>query len=194
MADLILYTGPMFSSKTTSLLHLVDRWKYQNKTSMAFKPLIDDRYSLDGVIVTHNDEHIQCFEVESGKQILQTVAASKLDIDCVAVDELFMIPGGAAACIELFKKGYNVAIASIDLSFTGEPFEEIVNIMPFCTEIYKCTAVCSVCQRDARYTFKKNSVKFVEPFESDEKVSQIQVGGEELYEPRCQRHHPSMCM
>jgi thymidine kinase len=184
----------MFSSKTTSLLQLVDRWKYQNKISMAFKPIIDDRYSLDGVIVTHNDEHMKCFQVSNGDQILETVASSKVDIDCVAVDELFMIPGGAAACIELFKKGYDVAIASIDLSFTGEPFEEILKIMPFCTEIHKCTAVCSICKQDARYTYKKPSVKIVESFESDKSISQIEVGGDELYEPRCQRHHPSMCI
>ena len=191
MTEFLLFTGPMFSSKTTTLLHLIDRWKYQNKVSMAFKPTIDDRYTVDGVIVTHNDEHVSCFQVSSGKQILEVVASSKEDVDCVAIDELFMIPGGGEACIELFKKGYNVAIASIDLSFSGVPFEEVVKVMPFCTEIIKCTAVCSVCKKDARYTHKKNSVKFVEDFESN--VDQIEVGGEELYDARCQRHHPYMC-
>lgn len=191
MTSFSLFTGPMFSSKTTSLLHLIDRWKYQNKTSMAFKPKIDNRYTVDGVIVTHNDDHKSCFQVKNGKQILETIAASQTEVDCVAIDELFMIPGGGEACIELFKKGYNVAVASIDLSFAGEPFEEVLRVMPFCTEIIKCTAVCSVCQQDARYTYKKNSVKFVEDFEST--TDSIEVGGEELYEARCQRHHPYMC-
>ena len=105
----------------------------------------------------------------------------------------FLIEGGAAACLTLYKKGYDVVVASIDLSFTGEPFHEIKELMPYCTRIVKCKSVCSVCQKDARYTYKKTNVKHVEVFESDGSVEQIQVGGAELYEPRCQEHHSYMC-
>ena len=73
-----------------------------------------------------------------------------------------------------------------------EIFGKEEKLMPYCTRIVKCKSVCSVCQKDARYTYKKNSVKHVEPFESDPSVEQIQVGGAELYEPRCQEHHNYM--
>ena len=154
MADLILYTGPMFSSKTTKLLMQADKRFYQKQNVIAFK--------------------------------------SRMDDDCVIIDELFLIEGGANACFALYKKGYDVIVASIDLSFTGEPFHEIKEMMPYCTRIIKCKSVCSVCQKDARYTYKKISTKHVECFESDPSVEQIQVGGAELYEPRCQEHHNYM--
>ncbi len=55
--------------------------------------------------------------------------------------------------------------------------------MPYCTRIVKCKSVCSVCQKDARYTYK---------ISQDDPETQIQVGGAELYEPRCQEHHSYM--
>ena len=48
-----IYTGPMFSAKTTSLLSALDRYKYQGKKIMVFKPKLDDRYSVDN-ISTHS--------------------------------------------------------------------------------------------------------------------------------------------
>ena len=186
-AQFVLYTGPMFSSKTTKLLARIDRSKYQKKKTVSFKPQIDNRYSVDNQIVTHNDKHIQSCGVNSGKDILEIVAANQ-PIDIIAIDELFMISGGGKACIELFKKGYDVYVSSIELNFLGEPFDEVKEIMPYCTQIVKCKAVCSICQEDARYTARKiqNSLSNT----SDD--SQIQVGGEELYEPRCQLHHKYM--
>ena len=181
-AKFVLYTGPMFSSKTTKLLARIDRSKYQKKKAVSFKPQIDDRYSVDNQIVTHNDHHVQSCGVSSGQDILDIVAGNQ-PIDIVAIDELFMIPGGGAACIELFKKGYDVYVSSIELDFLGNPFFEVKEIMPYCTQIIKCKAVCSVCQEDARYTSKKVET-------SNDEI--LQVGGSETYEPRCQLHHSYM--
>lgn len=180
MADFILYTGPMFSSKTTRLLMEVDTRQYRKQKVITFKSSLDDRYSSVGEIVTHNFNKVPAHIVKSGDDIIRMVAEND-DIDCVVVDELFMIPGGSKACIELFKNGYDVVIASIDLTYKGKPFDEIKEIMPYCTEIHKCTAVCPVCGNNARYTFRKN--------DSNEDVL---VGSEDLYEPRCQLHFSPM--
>ena len=190
MADLILYTGPMFSSKTTKLLMQADKRFYQKQKVIAFKSKMDDRYSQVGEIVTHNFNKIPAHLVSTGEEIIKKVSEQE-EVDCVLIDELFLIESGAEACVTLYKKGYDV-VASIDLSFTGEPFQEVKELMPFCTRIVKCKSVCSVCQKDARYTYKKTNVKHVDPFDSDPSIEQIQVGGAELYEPRCQEHHNYM--
>jgi len=194
MTELILYTGPMFSSKTTKLLMEADKRQYQKQKIVSFKSRADDRYSVFGEIVTHNFNKLPAHLVSTGDEIINKIVELEdiSDIDTVIIDELFLIEGGANACVKLFKKGYNVIIASIDLSFTGESFEEVKNVMPYCTKIEKCTAVCSICQKDARYTYKKKSVKHVESFKSDDSLDQIQVGGSELYEARCQLHHNYM--
>ena len=156
---------------------------------------MDDRYSAVGEIVTHNFNKIPAHLVNTGNEMLTKIAeqdAAGKEVDCVIIDELFLIDGGANACLTLYKKGYDVVVASIDLSFTGEPFHEIKELMPYCTRIVKCKSVCSVCQKDARYTYKKVSVKHVDTFNSDSSVEQIQVGGAELYEPICQENHNYM--
>ena len=187
MTNLILYTGPMFSSKTTKLLMEADKRYYQKQKVIAFKSKMDDRYSQVGEIVTHNFNKIPAHLVNTGEEMLSKI--SEQEVDCVIIDELFLIEGGADACVTLYKKGYDVVVASIDLTFTGEPFHEIKELMPYCTRIVKCKSVCSVCQKDARYTYRKSNVKHVKAFESDPSVELIQVGGAELYEPRCQEHH-----
>tara|TARA_A200000159_G_scaffold43481_1_gene39852 strand:+ start:459 stop:1037 length:579 start_codon:yes stop_codon:yes gene_type:complete len=187
-AKFVLYTGPMFSSKTTKLLSRIDRSKYQKKTSISFKPNIDDRYTVESQIVTHNDVHVKCVNVRKGEDILEVVAGNQ-PVDIIAIDELFMIPGGGDACIELFKKGYDVYVSSIELDYLGNPFREVKEIMPYCTQIVKCKAVCSVCQEDARYTSKKEETNFQVSTDSV-----LQVGGEETYEARCQLHHKHMCL
>lgn len=195
MAQFILYTGPMFSSKTTRLLMEADTRQYRKENIITFKAKLDDRYSKVGEIVTHNFNKIPAHLANTGDDILQKIAEQEAlgyNIDTVLIDELFLIEESSLACISLFKKGYTVIASSIDLSFTGEPFKEVKEVMPYCTKIIKCSSVCSVCQEDARYTAKKRNVKIVDDFKSDSSIELIQVGGSELYEPRCQKHYNYM--
>ena len=179
----------MFSSKTTKLLMQADKRQYQKQNIIAFKSKMDDRYSEKGEIVTHNFNKLEAHLVNTGKEIIEIMQKNDIGgdfYDCVIIDELFLIEGSAQECINLFKMGYDVVIASIDLNFLGEPFDEIQKIMPYCTRIVKCKAVCTVCQKDARYTFKKQQ------YSLSNANKKIQVGGSELYEPRCQEHHSYM--
>ena len=128
-----IFTGPMFGSKTTQMLACIDRYRYQNKTCVAFKPSMDDRYETDK-IQTHSGLSIEATCVKTGQQILNTVrdveSTKNLHVDVVAIDEAFMIEGSADAIISLYRSGINVIVASIQMSFMGNPFHEIKEIMP----------------------------------------------------------------
>jgi len=176
-----IFTGPMFGSKTTQMLACIDRYRYQNKICVAFKPSMDDRYETDK-IQTHSGLSIEATCVKSGQQILDTIRdienTKNLHVDVVAVDEAFMIEGSANAIISLYRSGINVVVASIQMSFMGNPFHEIKEIMPWATHITVCPAVCPKTGADAYYTYKKMS---------DE--NEVAVGGSEMYEPRCLSQH-----
>ena len=175
---LTIYTGPMFSAKTTSLLSVLDRYKYQGKKIVAFKPQLDDRYCVDN-ISTHGGWKVPAICVKVGSDILEKLAELDFNPQVIAVDEAFMIPGVAEVLIWLYRSGYTIVTSSLDLSATGKPFEEIEKMLPWATKIEKLSAVCVVCNKDAFYTYKKQTG-------GDE----IEVGGVELYEPRCSRCHP----
>tara|TARA_Y100000593_G_C4280864_1_gene322695 strand:- start:995 stop:1576 length:582 start_codon:yes stop_codon:yes gene_type:complete len=177
--EFIIFTGPMFGSKTTRLIATIDRFRYQNRNILAFKPRMDERYSKSE-ICTHNGARVEAFVVNSGDDIIRIVSDTE-SVDVVAVDEAFMIDGVAEALLSLFRSGKTIAVSSLQLSATGNVFEEIRDMMPWATKIEVCPAVCTVTGLDAYYTHRK--------FEN---MKEITVGGSDLYEPRCWFHHGFM--
>ena len=175
--EFIIFTGPMFGSKTTRMLAVIDRYRYQNRSVMAFKPAIDDRYSSSD-ISTHSGGRLSAVCVKSGEEIEKVIQALSKRVDVIAVDESFMIPDSSKTLIKLFREGYTVIVSSLQLSASGKIFEEVRDIMPWATRIEVCPAVCPVTGRDAYYTHRKV-----------EGLEEIVVGGSDLYEPRCWEMH-----
>ena len=89
-----IFTGTMFGGKTTRMLAALERYQYQNKRTILFKPKMDKRYSEE-TVVTHKGQEHKCALVEKGFEIYNL---SK-DFDVVGVDELFMIEGSAEVLI-----------------------------------------------------------------------------------------------
>ena len=180
MPEFIIFTGPMFGAKTSRLLSVIDRFSYQNRIVLCFKPQIDRRYS-DSDITTHNGHSIEAISVKTGDDIYRVVSDRIEDVDVIAVDEAFMIDGCAESLIQLFRLGKTIVVSSLQLSASGNVFTEIRDMMPWATKIEICPAVCTVTGLDAYYTHKKVN-----------DLAEITVGGSELYEPRCWMHHSFM--
>jgi thymidine kinase len=168
----------MFSCKTSKLLMELERFKYQHKKVVVFKPQQDVRYGIDDV-VSHSGWKTPAIVIKTGADVIEVLAALDEQPQVIVVDEAFMIPGIAETLTWLFRNGYNVLVSTLDLSSACKPFGEVEKMLPWATCIEKCSAVCTVCGDDASYTYRK--------LVSDE---EIQVGGSELYEPRCFACHP----
>lgn len=175
-----VFTGPMFSSKTSKLLMTLERYKYQKKSVAIFKPSLDNRYDAKK-IVSHGGWTVDANVVKTGADILEILSQMSTEPDVVAIDEAFMISGVAEVLLWLYKNGVEIVVSTLDLSSTGKPFSEVEKLLVWATHVEKCTAVCTICSKDAYYTHKK---------QIDESDGEIQVGGSELYDPRCARHHP----
>lgn len=175
--EFIIFTGPMFGSKTTRLLAALDRYRYQSKNIVAFKPRMDDRYA-NAEIRTHSGGGISAVSVNSGSDIVEYIRDSVTSCDVVAVDEAFMIDGVAEALLSIFRSGKSVLVSSLQLSASGKVFEEVRDMMPWATRIEVCPAVCPITGRDAYYTHRKLPG-----------MAEIAVGGSDMYEPRCWEYH-----
>lgn len=173
-----VYCGPMFSSKTTRLLSDIERFKLQHKTVLAFKPTIDTRYSTSE-IVSHSGWKQPAVTIKEGADILEVLSEADISPDVVALDEAFMVPGCADVLVWLYRTGVSIVVSTLDIGYAGKPFKEVESILPWATNVVKCSAVCAECGSDAFYTHKKQVAG------DDE----IQVGGSETYEPRCFEHH-----
>ena len=183
---LTMYVGPMFSGKSTRLIQQIERYKIARKNIMCFKPAMDTRYTSEGFIVTHGGLHVTCYLVNSCNDILKLYYEKNDEcaIDAVAIDEAFMIEDVSKACLSLvYDEKIDVLISSIDMSSSLNAFEEISTLMCHATHIKKCKAVCTMCGDDASYTMRKSN---------KENVDEIQVGGEDMYEARCLKHHSGL--
>lgn len=181
--EFVIFTGPMFGGKTTKLLSAIDRYKYQGRKILAFKPKIDNRYHKEN-ITTHWGGHSSAINVTSGAAISREAIESfgNKNSGVIAVDEAFMIPGAGSHLVELFKKGYTILVSSLQISSDFTPYEEMQIMMPYATKVEVCPAICTQCNADAYYTEKVGG-------RSDH---EIEVGGSELYHPRCLRHFSCM--
>lgn len=178
--NLKLYVGPMFSGKSTKLLSQVDRYKFAKKRVVCFKPKMDNRYTDEGFIVTHSGNKVPCVLINTGQDLIEYFEDKSIP-DAIAIDEAFMIDDISSACLHFFyKKRIDVLVATLDLSSSLNDFSEVSKLLGHATKIKKCKAVCTVCGEDASYTLRK------EEFSNS---SLIQVGGEDMYEARCLKHH-----
>ena len=182
--EFVIFTGPMFGGKTTKLLSAVDRYSYQKKKIFAFKPSVDNRYDT-GFIITHTGGKVDAQLVNSGGEILATVMGYEgigsyepRKTAVIAVDEAFMIPGCGDTLVTLFRRGHTILASSLQLSSNGHPYSELSAMMPYATKVEVCPAVCTQCNADAYYTEKVGG-------RSDH---EIEIGGAELYHPRCAQH------
>ena len=174
--EFVIFTGPMWSGKTTRLTAAVERHRIRRTEVLCFKPEIDGRYASSS-IVTHSGSKMDAISVNNGEQIVYNVNERSPGV--IAVDEAFMIEGCADALIEVFKKGVSVYVSSIELSANLKSFPEIEKMMPFATRIEKCSAVCVSCGEDAALTHRRVP-----------SLEEISVGGADSYEPMCWNCHP----
>ena len=173
-----MFVGPMFGGKTTKLLSALDRYKYQGRNILVFKPSVDERYSK-GEIVTHWGTKLAATRISAGEEIYNYLDDTwTTGGHVIAVDEAFMIRGIGDVLISLSRLGHTVLVSSLQLSSDGTPSKEVMKMMPYATKIEVCPAVCSECSNDAYYTQKIGG-------RSDHK---IEIGGAEMYQPRCHKH------
>ena len=178
--NLKLYVGPMFSGKSTKLLQQVERYKYAKKKVICFKPAMDNRYTQEGFIVTHSGIQVPCILVNHAEDIRNYFIKEDLP-NAIAIDEAFMIDDISSVCLDLFyNKRVDILISTLDMSSSMTTFQEVSTLLGHATHVKKCKAVCTICGADASYTMRKEEY-------SDSGL--IHVGGDDIYEARCLKHH-----
>jgi len=172
---MILHTGSMFSGKTSSLEKDLKRFSIANYKVLAFKPIVDRRYSKSEII-THDKISLEAIEVDSSKDILEIVENKSPEV--IGIDEIQFLsdtPEEVLANLEkILAKNITVVIAGLDMDYMGEPFEIVKEIMPKADYLNKHHAVCKRCGTDAWVSHRK--------IKSDKRV---ELGAVEEYEPLC---------
>lgn len=170
--------GNMYAGKSTRLLHYLTRARIANRSFFLFKPKIDTRYS-ESEVVSHDGIKYPAEVIDSYKE-LYNIRGSSTDV--VFIDEVqFFDPEIWRAINQLAASGIDVFVAGLSTDYMGQPFETSARVAMIADNIDKLTAVCVKCGDDAVWTQMVVDGKEVTDGE------RVQVGGSEMYEPRCRR-------
>ncbi len=163
--------GPMFSSKTETLIHRLRRAQIARRRVQAFKPSIDRRYHT-----THLASHgAQSFEALAVADCDGLAAAVLKDTQVVGIDEAQFFGHALVPLVQsLADRGVRVIVAGLDQDYRGEPFDPIPQLLAIAETFVKLDAVCSVCGGAATRSYRIAAGNEI-----------VQVGAADAYEARC---------
>jgi len=171
--------GSMFSGKSEELIRRVRRAKIAKQKVKVFKPVLDDRYSVDSVS-SHNGEKIEALRVEHPDEIWNYIDDT---VHVVAIDEVqFFCNAVIGVCQDLADSGRRVILAGLDQNFKAEPFGPMPELMAIAEDVTKLHAICVVCGGEA-----SRSQRMLDGKPAGPDSPTIMVGASESYEARC-RH------
>ena len=194
---IIAHIGPMFGGKTSGLASDVIKMNIAKYKIATFKPLSDNRYSED-FIVTHDGFKIKAINVKTFIDIVKYLNQHK-EINVVAIDEFQFISTfeksrekdfleNKISTLDFLENKFTVndfikwiidndktlIISGLDLDSDLKPFDNVKELLPYATHIFKHKAVCVKCGNDATLTRCKINKKEIKL-----------IGGSDIYEPVC---------
>lgn len=166
-----VYTGPMFSGKTTSLQTRYRQYsKKKEFTVRAFKPKRDTRCSCN-TIRNHPGQEIPAISVE---QLCDIVA---FENDIILLEESQWFPDLYDFIQRVKHVNCRIYVAGLLGDIKQEKFGQICDILPLASKITFLSSVCERCGDEAAFSKRRGSL-----------TERDVVGGDELYYTVCSKH------
>lgn len=173
IGTLTVITGCMYSGKSTELIRRLEYHSDKDLNVIAFKPLLDNRYSASK-IVSHTKLAFPAVPVREVFEIYDLAKSA----DVVGIDEVqFFSPDLTEVITELNHEGKHLIVSGLDLDFNGRPFGVTPTLMAMSEVLIKTYGSCEVCGFTATRTQRMvNSNNLV------------LIGSTGVYEARCRAH------
>ncbi|WP_454859135.1 thymidine kinase [Promicromonospora soli] len=188
--------GPMFAGKSEELLRRVRRAEIARRGVLVVSHALDARRGL-GRVSSHSGLGVTSHTVSDAAEIpglLRTDGGADAGTELVAIDEAqFFGVGLVPVASELAGRGLVVVVAGLSVTFDGQPFSPLPELMALAESVDKLTAVCSVCGADAAFHVRVPGAPPVPDAGTGHPGGALvpvaaHVGGAESYEARCRRH------
>lgn len=176
--------GSMFSGKTEELVRRLKRARFAKQKVQVFKPVIDQRYSVDHV-QSHDASRVPSIPVHHSDEILNRV---DLNTRVVGIDEAQFFDAGIIDVVQnLAYRGIRVICAGLDLDFKAQPFGPMPALLALAEQVTKLSAICVICGQPATRTQRLVQSEVAD--QTDAKEVQVLVGATDFYEARCRMCH-----
>ena len=169
-----LFTGCMYSGKTTKLIDIYNDYREQNVEVCVINYINDDRYH-DELMSSHDQKMIPCHKVKSIFDVFLKNPDILENIDVYLINEgqFFKdIYDTVKLLVEIH--GKTVFVVGLDGDFLMKKFGQITDLIPLCDKYEKLYAECSKCGKPASFT---------ERITAD--TTQVIIGSSDIYIPVC---------
>ena len=207
----IIASNTMFASKTNTFIGQVRTLQHvypEEGRVLIYKSKLDNRYTSESEIVSHDDLRLPCTLVGSARQIFEH-AKKFQGKTAVCVEEAQLLDHELIPLTNHFlDQGINVLACLLTQSFRGEPFpfqlpgeidkEEprspftVGDYLTYADELIWLTGRCTYGTNDAICGKPADRIQRFKPntrIPSDYTDPLLQIGGAKNYAPRCRTHH-----
>lgn len=165
-----IIAGGMFSGKSEELIRRLRRAVIARQRVQVFKPLVDDRFSIEEV-VSRDDRRLKAIPVATSEQLLSKI---EIGVQVIGIDEIqFFDDAIVGAAMQLADAGIRVIAAGLDQDYLRRPFGPMPALLSVAEIVSKMHAVCVRCGGSAHYSQRIAGGD-----------SQVEVG-DTSYEARC---------
>lgn len=193
--SLKMIVGPMFSGKSTELLHNINSYISIGKNVLVINHAFNVR-SASGEnegITTHDSiprsetvyvsPHTDCITLLKLSDLLEDKVYTSLvdNASVICIEELQFFQDAQDVVLELVnKKNKKVIVAGLIADYTGHLFGDVGNLIPFADEVHHIKALCNVCNDGTPGIFTQR----ISPH-----GDQIAIGAKDMYRTVCRKHY-----
>jgi thymidine kinase len=143
MPSINLYMGCMYSGKTSELIREQRRQQKIGRNILCINYSDDNRYSNDNYIVSHNEDKIKCVKIKNLCDLSENIINSS---DAIFIDEGQFFSDLKEYVIKWCEQlNKDIYIIGLDGDFKRQPFGDILNLIPYCDNVVKLKALCTMC-------------------------------------------------
>ena len=183
--SLTVIFGSMYSGKTTELIRRINRFQSINKRVLIINNRLDDRYSGDDAIVSHDEYKFNCVKCKKLHEIDSQMRIDA-DVDVVAIDEGQFFPDLKKYALKFVEQyGKDVIVAGLIGDYERKKFGSIIDLFNYSDNIVHLKSLCTNCKDGTVGIFTKKicTKRIVLEMLSD----RIDVGSKEKYIALCRK-------
>lgn len=168
MKNINVFTGPMKSGKSSTIIKTANSLINQGENVKIFKPCIDDRFDTD-YIHDRNGNKISAININKIDEL------ENYEADSYVIDEFQFLEGNLNTIQNLASKGKKFYIAGLNLTTEKKVFGQMGELIKFSDNVQMFTANCDFCKsKNAIYSYC-----------SAEKNGDILIAGDDVYFAVC---------
>lgn len=165
--------GPMFSSKTTSILEIYKQCKFCNIPVSIINHTIDKRYH-DTMVSTHDKVTAPCLqttklgdiwfnnEQSESNHYVSSAHSTLRQSDVILINEGQFFPDLYDVVLDMLNHNKKIYVCGLDGDFERKKFGQILDLIPICDNVRKLTSLCSLCKDGTRAIFSMRLSKETE--------------------------------